>query len=58
LKFEYVSKDDNLGNVQISYDVFFSSFGLPPPYDGILTFSANPLLPYTVEQEKLWIKLF
>jgi len=40
--------DSPLGNVQISYDGFLSKFRLPPLYDGILTFSANSLLPYDV----------
>jgi len=32
-----------LGNIQISYDVFWAILDPLPPYDGILTFSANPL---------------
>jgi len=35
-------KNVRLRNVQISYDVFLSNFRPCLPYDGILTFSANP----------------
>jgi len=40
-----------LGNVQISYEGFLSNF--IPPYDGILTVSANPLFQYDVSTNPL-----